>query len=83
MEWNNPEEYFADTHNNIVKYLNVISYQDMLKLFVLLDEKASVYVLTDYEEKAYECIQHSLCFRFNKCIDWEKDDPFEDFRPSI
>ena len=83
MEFSNPEEYFANTHNSIAQYLNVVSYEDMMVLFVWLEDKSMEYELTEYEQKALEIIHNLLCYRFNKCVDWDKEDPFEDFRPML
>lgn len=77
------EEYFAHTYQNIYDYLNEISYDDLMELFVKIDDKAYVYELSDLEEKAMDIMIKILCHKYQKCVDWDKDDPYEDFRPSV
>jgi len=77
------DQYFANTHQNFYEYLNEISYDDLMELFVQIDEKASEYVLHHLEETAMDIMLKILCHKYQKCVDWEKEDPFEDFRPSI
>ena len=84
------EDRFGDTHNCIAEYLNEISYDEIMVLFLLLDRKIIEYEdgessdkPTPNEVKAIDLIVPILCHRFNKCIDFEKEDPYEDFRPML
>lgn len=77
------DNYWGGLYSHLYEYITEIDYEELLYLFTHYDDREDTYKLEPEEQEALDIMVHWLCYKYKKCRDFEKEDPYEDFRPML